>query len=144
MTRATRFLVPIAIATLLGPLAAGLFFCLLTIATVVVNGMGTPVLGDTLNIFAVYIMFAYFEGAKIAVVAGTLLALWMIWRPPGLIAANGAAVAAVALYRFAAEAGVLNEADAGAFRNNFGLYIILAVIAATACWAVTLPWARRL
>ena len=144
MTYFARFLAPVAIATVLGPFLAGLLFFLLTLATVVVDGMGGLVITEMLKIFAVYVAFAYMEGAKIAAVAGVLLAVWMVRRPSGLLAANGAALAAVALFRVAAEANVLNEADAGALRNNFVLYILLAAFAASASWAVTLPWAKQL
>lgn len=145
MSKAARILAPIAIATLLGPLAAGLTFCLAAIANAIVSeGADASAITDALKMSVVYIVVAYYDGMKIAVLAGILLAVWMVWRRPGLIAANIAAITAVALHRFAAEIGMLGGADFSALRNNLVLYMVLSVIAATTCWAVTLPWARRL
>jgi hypothetical protein len=142
MKKLGRLLLPIVIAVVLGPLAAGLMFCLLAVFTFVFDQTGGLPLADLLTIFGVYIVFAYIEGGAIALLAGVLVSIWMIWRPPGVVVAIVAATAAIGLFRLAAELGFLSPSGGSLVRNNLTLALVVAVIAAGVCWLLTRRFAR--
>ena len=136
MTRAIRFLAPIVIAVVLGPLIAGLALGLLAI--------GKNLFGDDVLPFAVlfpwvgiYIVFAYIYGVAIALLAGLLVSIWMLWRPPsGMVVTAAAAIATIG-YLGVAALGFLGAEALYNARNNFWLTLVLAVIAAAGCWLLT-------
>jgi len=137
-----RLVMPIVVAVVLGPLIAGLVFCILATVTNLSDQTGGLPPADLFKMFAVYIIFSYFEGGAIALLAGVLVSIWMIWRPPGLIVAVVAALAAVGLYRLAADLGMLSPPADNAVRNNLALTLVVAVIAASACWLLTRRFVR--
>ncbi len=112
-------LMPIVVAGVLGPLVAGLIFCLLALYTYVVDPTGTSV-ADLLTMSGIYIAFAYFEGGPIALLAGLLVSIWMIRRPPGLVVAVAAAIIAVGLFRLAAQIGLLSPSGGSPERRQSG------------------------
>ncbi len=87
--------------------------------------------------FVLIIALAYFGGALVGLIAGVLIALWMLWRPPNLLvvvvaAALGTVAAYVATGRHSVQA-LLTASSAQAIRE-LALVMVLAVIAATICW----------
>ncbi len=133
MKRLARLLMPIVVAGVLGPLVAGLIFCLLALYTYVVDPTGTSV-ADLLTMSGIYIAFAYFEGGPIALLAGLLVSIRMIRRPPGLVVAVAAAIIAVGLFRLAAQIGLLSPSGGSLVVNNFALTLAVSVVAACVCW----------
>jgi hypothetical protein len=101
-----RLLLPILVAVVLGPLVAGLTFCVLAIYTHLFDQVGGLPIADLFKMFAIYIIFAYLEGSAIALRAGLLVSIWIFWHPPGFVAAVAASIGSVGLYRLAAEIGV--------------------------------------
>ena len=131
MKRLARLLMPIVVAGVLGPLIAGLIFCLFALFTYVSDPGGIS-LAELFTIFGIYIIFAYFEGGAIALLAGLLVSIWMIRRPPGFVVAIVAAVAAVGLYRLAADIGWLSPSGGSLVVNP--LTLAVSVVAAGVCW----------
>jgi hypothetical protein len=124
-----RLLMPVAIAVALGPLIAGLAVCLLAIATNLFDPTISLPMGDWFTMLGIYIAVAYLEGGIIALLAGIMVSIWTIWRPPGLIVVTAAAAIATALYY-----GAINLFGAIALAQNFVFTLIVAVIAASVCW----------
>ena len=137
MKKLARLLMPIVIAVVLGPLIAGLAVCLLSLVTSIFDPVGAMPAADLFAMFAIFILFAYVEGAPVALLAGVLVSLWMIRRPPGLLVAVAAAAAAIGIFRLAAEIAWLSPGAGGAVRNNFLLTLALAILAAAVCWLLT-------
>lgn len=136
-----RLLMPIVIATLLGPLVAGLAVCLLAICIAVIDLPTAPGLADMAKLFSLYMIFAYLEGGPIALVAGILVTIWMAWRsPPTLPVSIGAGLASVILFRLAAGAGMLSAPAAVLVRYNLVLALALSAVAAGTCWLLA-RWA---
>src|SRR5476651_1365696 len=69
MTKPVRFLIPIVIAVVLGPLIAGLAVCLLAIGTSIFDHTGSLPIADLFPMFGVYIVFAYLNGGVVALLA---------------------------------------------------------------------------
>jgi hypothetical protein len=133
--RVVRFLIPILVAVVLGPLVAGLAVSLFAAANNVFGDTaGALSLLDLFALSGVYILFAYILGGVIALIAGLLVAVWMIWRPPSALVANAAAVAATALFMSVGATGTLGPVLETDGRSNFLFTLLLAVIAANACW----------
>jgi hypothetical protein len=132
-----RLIAPVLIAVVLGPLVAGLVFCALAVVTNVLDPATATPLADLLKMFAIYIAVAYFQGAPIAFLAGLLMSIWMIRRPPGIVPAVVAAIAAVGLFWLAADAEWLRPIGGGMVRNNLALTLAVGAVAAGACWLLT-------
>ena len=143
MPRAIRLLMPVVIAVVLGPLIAGLAVCLLAIANSLFNQTGWLSIADMFTMFGVYIVFAYMLGSQIALLAGILVAIWMISRPPSLVVVVAAAVIATAVFLGLSALGVLGLVELTNARSNFVLIPALAVIAAVGCWLLTRRFALR-
>jgi hypothetical protein len=127
---------PIVIAVVLGPLVAGLIVCLFAIYSDFAD-QSSETIADLFSVFWVYIMFAYFEGGPVALVAGLLVSIWMIWRQPGLMAVIGAAIAAIALCYLVDRFGMFNPIGGPLVSNNLGIMLVLSIIAAAICWLLT-------
>ncbi len=142
MTKPVRFLMPIVIAVLLGPLIAGLAVCLLAVGTNIFDRTGSLPITDLLPMFGFYIVFAYLHGGVIALLAGILVSIWMTWRPPNAIVAIAAAMIATVGYLGVGALGFLGLAEWSNARSNFLLTLVLAVIAADGCWLLTRPFVK--
>jgi len=140
--RKMRLLLPIVVAVGLGPLVAGLIFCMLAASASLFDQSGALPISDLFKMFGFYIIFAYFDGGAIALLAGVLVSIWMIWRPPGFAVAIAAAVVSVGLHRLAADVGLLSPSGANLVRNNLALTLVLSVIAAGVCWLLMRRLAR--
>ena len=136
MTKLIRFLMPIVIAVALGPLIAGLAVSIFAFGTSIFNNTGSLLMADHFKMSGVYIAFAYILGSAIAVLAGVLVSIWMIWRPPNAIVVIAAAVIATCGYMGVGALG-LGSAEWTNARSNFLFTLVLAVIAAAGCWFLT-------
>jgi hypothetical protein len=142
MNKVVRFLMPIVIAVVLGPLVAGLAICLLLIVTNIFDPSAALPMADVFKMFGFYILFAYLGGSAIALLAGILVSIWMIWRRPTAIIAIAAAATATAVYVGVGALGFLGLTEWSNARSNFLFTLVLAVIAATVCWLLTRRYAR--
>ena len=140
MPRAVRLLMPIVVAVVLGPLIAGLAVCVLLIAGNLFDPTGSLV--DLFKAFVVYIIFAYISGGAIALLAGILVSLWMISRPPNLIVVVAAAAIAAVVYLGLGKLGLFSPMILTNERG-FLMIIPLAMFAAAGCWLLTRRFALR-
>jgi hypothetical protein len=144
MPKPVRLLMPIVIAVVLGPLIAGLAFLLFGIVSNLVTH-DYPVDfsdADSLKFLLLFIFFAYFEGGPIALLAGLLVSVWMIRRPPSFVIVIVAAVIAIGLFRLAVEIGLFGASGAPLVRHNLKLTLVLGIVAAAGCWLLTRRFAR--
>jgi len=88
------------------------------------------------------IVFAYLLGARIALLAGLLVSVWMIWHPPSALVVVAAAVIATIIFMGVAATGVLGPVEEYNGRSNFLLTLVLAIIASVVCWLLTRRFAR--
>ena len=139
---AVRFVAPIVVAIVLGPLAAGLGVCLFAIGNSILNPNALLALSDVVALSWIYILFAYLIGWPIALLAGVLVALWMLRRPPSALIANAAAVIAAVAFMALAATGMLGPAQEINGRSNFLFALVAAVFAANACWFLMRCFAR--
>ena len=128
-----RFLAPIIVALVLGPLTVGIALWLGNVASDLFNGTSST-LADEGGFFVFLIIMAYVIGWPIALLAGVLVSLSMIRRPPSLLAVNGAAVLATVIFLGVAATGVLGPVEQNNGRNNFWFTLVAAVFAANVCW----------
>lgn len=136
--RVVRLLVPIVVAVILGPLVAGLAIGLFFTAAEMLL-MGSLSLAKHGDWLIHYPFMAYFIGWPIALLAGLLISLWMIWRPLSRPVVNAAAVIAAAAFMAAAVLGLLGQ-------DIYGLVwfaLFAAVIGANGCWLLTRPFAGK-
>ena len=143
MPRSVRLLMPVAVAVLLGPLIAGLAVCVLAIANDLFDQAGSLPMADLFKMFGFYIIFAYIWGGAIALLAGILVSIWMISRPPSLIVVVAAAVLATAVYHGLGALGVLGSIGLTNAGASFLVMAALAVVAAVGCWLLTRRFALR-
>lgn len=137
MTNFVRLLMPVAVAVVLGPLIAGLAACLLAIVSNFFGQAGSLSIVDLFKMFGLYIIFAYVSGGPIAILAGVLVSIWMISRPPSLVVIAAAAAIATAVYLGLGALGILGPVELTNARANFLLTFALAVIAGIGCWMFT-------
>ena len=135
MARSVRLLMPIVIAVVLGPFIAALAVWVYAIVSILFDPLGSlfPI-ADLFTMLGVYILFAYFVGGAIALMAGILVSVWTIYRPPSLIVVVAAAIIATAISVGLGALGVLGPAEFTNARANALLTFALAVIAAIGCW----------
>src|SRR5262245_43249280 len=132
MKKAARHLMPIVIAVALGPLIAGLAFGLLMLVANIFEPM-TP-MTDLFVLAGAYTLIAYIVGYVIALLAGILVSIWMIWSQPNVLVAIGAAVIATSAYVGLGATGLLGPVEYVTGPSNFWVTLTLAVIAAAGCW----------
>src|SRR5690349_14618553 len=125
MKRLLRFLMPIAVAGILGPLAGGLAVCVLVAGTYLADWPLGPI-ADLLGACMLYMVFAYVLGWPIALLAGLLMSIWMSFRAPGIIAAVAAAANLL---------GPLPNLAFGTFAFTLGASVAAAIL----CWLVVRP-----
>jgi hypothetical protein len=130
---AVRFLAPIVVALVLGPLIVSIALWLANVASDLFNGTSST-LADEGGFFVFLVIMAYVIGWPIALLAGVLVSLSMIRRPPSLLAVNGAAVIATAIFIGVAASGVLGPVEETNGRSNFWFTLVAAAFAANACW----------
>lgn len=121
---------PIVVAVVLGPLIAGLALWIFMIVLSVRDPSTMLPIAGLFTWLYVYVASAYILGGAIALLAGILVSIWMLSRPPSLIVVVVAAVIATAVYLGGEAVGLL-PAEAA---RGFPLTFTLAVIAAIGCW----------
>jgi hypothetical protein len=142
MRKFVKLVAPIVIAVVLGPLIAGLAVCVLAVGVNLYDHTeGLPVT-DLFGLFKLYIIFAYLMGGVIALLAGILVSVWMIWRPPSAIVVIAAAVIATCSFLGVGALGFLGPVEFTNARSNFLFILALAVIAAGGCWLLTRRFVR--
>jgi len=137
MREILTFLVPIVIAVVLGPLIAGLAICLLAFGNNIVGGLGVSPLSNLFGLFVFYIIFAYIIGSPIALIAGLLVSLWMLWRVPNAIVVIACAAFATCIFMGIGALGALGPVQYTNARSNFTFTLAFAIIAAAGCWLLT-------
>ena len=143
MPRFVRLLMPVVVAVVLGPLIAGLAVSIFAIASNLFDQTGSLPAVDLLKMCVFYIVFAYIWGGAIALLAGILVSIWMMSRPPSLTVVVAAALIATAIYLGLAAFGAFGSIEAANARGNVVLMFPLAVIAAVGCWLLTRRFALR-
>ena len=143
MQRPVRLLMPIVVAVVLGPLIAGLAVCVLAFASNLFDLADSLPLVDLFKLFGFFIVFAYPKGFGIALLAGVLVSIWMISRPPSLIVVVAAALLATAIYFAISALGLVRPIEVTSARADFLLIFALAAIAAIGCWLLTRRVALR-
>jgi hypothetical protein len=137
--RVVELLAPVVVAVVLGPLAVSVTFWVLDLASNVFHlldpdsGMS---LADFGGFFVFLVIMAYFIGGPIALLAGVLVSLWMLRRPPTALVVNAAAVIATVIFMAVAASGVLGPVEETNGRSNFFFMLVAAVFAANVCWFV--------
>jgi hypothetical protein len=137
---AVRFLIPIVVAVVLGPLIAGLAVSLLAVGRDIADGLGALWV-DMFGLIFVNIAFAYYLGGPIALIAGVLVSIWMMRRPPNAIVAVAAAAIATVIYSAVGALGVLGPAAQFSAFANFAFTLACAIVAALVCWLLVKRWA---
>jgi hypothetical protein len=134
---------PIVVAVVLGPLIAGLAVCVLaTVSNLLDLADSLPVV-DLFKMFGFFIVFAYISGVGIALLAGILVSIWMMSRPPSLIVVIAAALLATAIYLGLSALGLLKPVEITSARADFLVIFAVAMIAAIGCWLLTRRFALR-
>ena len=141
MTKLVRHLAPIVIAVVIGPLIPAILIWLPVLAESLFDG-GTSTVGDAFGGLIFDVVFAYVVGGPIALLAGILVSIWMIWREPGLVVAIGAAAIATLGFMMVAATGFLGEVEEFNGNNNLWIVLVLAVISAAGCWFLVWLLAR--
>jgi hypothetical protein len=141
MSKALRFIAPVTIAVVPGPLIAGLAVSLFAVVLALFSSLGQTN-ASTLGLFPLYIIIAYAVGAPIAVLSGFILSIWMPARAPILIVVIAAAVVAIGINIGIGGLGLLGPVEFTNARSNFAFTLIAAVVAAAGCWPPTRRFAR--
>lgn len=142
MTKPVRHLMPVVIAVVIGPLIAVIpLWAYILLGDLLSNSM-SPI-GEELGLLYLYLIFAYILGAPIALLAGILASILMIWREPSLFVAIAATVIAVCGFMAVAATGLLGAVEWTNGRNNLLFTLVLAVIAAAGCWLFARFLAQR-
>jgi hypothetical protein len=140
---AVRLLAPIVIAVVLGPSVAGLAVWLFATGLGLFDSTGLLPFADWLGLLFFYVIFAYFIGWPIALLAGLLVSVWMARHPPNALVVNAAAVIATAIFMGVAALGVLGPVEETNGRSNFLFALVAAVVAANVCWLLTRRFALK-
>lgn len=138
---AVRFLAPIIVAVILGPLAVSVPLWLADIASDVINHKSSS-LADDGGLLVFLVIMTYFIGWPIALLAGLLVSLWTIRRPPSWLAVNAAVVIATVFFMGIAATGILGPVEENNGRNNLMFTLVAAIFAANVCWFLMLRLLR--
>jgi hypothetical protein len=133
---AVRFLAPIVIAVVLGPLAVSIAIWLFNVGSDLFDSPSSLSLADERGLLFFLVVMTYFIGWPIAVLAGVLVSLWLVRRPPNVLVVNAAAVIATVVFMEIAATGVLGPVEQTNGRSNLLFTLVAAVFAANVCWFV--------
>jgi len=129
-----RVLGPIVVATVLGPLAVSLSLWLAGVVSDLFDRASPLSLGDEGGILFFDVVMTYYIGWPVALLAGILVSLWMIRRPPSALVVNAAALIATVIFMGVAATGVLGPVEENHGRSNFWFTLVAAIFAANVCW----------
>ena len=141
--RAMTLLAPIAVAVILGPLVAGLAVGLFAIVSYLFDPLASFSFSDDGVLLGLDVVFAYFIGWPIALLAGILISLWMTRNSPNALVVNAAAVAATGIFMGVAATGVLGPVEETNGRSNFLFTMVAAIVAANVCWLLMRRFALK-
>ena len=141
--RVMTLLAPIVVAVVIGPLVAGIAVGLFAIASDLFGPVASYSLSDDSVVIGFDVIFAYFIGWPIALLAGLLVSLWMMRSPPSALVVNAAAVMATVGFMGVAATGVLGPVEENNGRSNLLFTLVAAVVAANGCWFLMRPLARK-
>ena len=139
-----RALLAVLAAVAVGPLVAAIALWLLLLVTTVADPSGfLPSLKDAVvhapKLILTLVIAAYRAGAVIALIAGVLVALWMLWRPLNVIVVLAASVAAALAGLALVEPAVFFGAGP---REDLWITPPLAAVAGAGCWLLLRRFAR--
>jgi len=139
-----RALLAIVAAVALGPLVAAVAMWLLLLVTTVADPSGwLPSLKDAVvhapKLIVTLTIGAYRAGAAIALLAGVLVALWMLWRPLNMVVVLAASVAACVVRLALIEPAVFLGSGP---REDLWVMPPLAAVAGAGCWLLLRRFAR--
>jgi hypothetical protein len=143
--RVAQLLAPIVVAGVLGPLSVSVGIWLADLASNVfrlADPASPVVLADYPGFLVFLVIMTYVIGGPIALLAGLLVSLWMIRRPPTALVVNAAAVIATVLFMAVAATGVLGPVEETNGRSNLFFTLVAAVFAANVCWFVMRRFVR--
>jgi len=141
--RAVTLLAPIVVAVVLGPLVAGVAVGLFAAVSSLFDQLASFSFSDDGVLLVLDVVFAYYIGWPIALLAGILVSLWMMRGRPSALVANAAAVIATAGFMGVAATGVLGPVEQFNGRNNFLFTLAAAIVAANGCWLLTRRFAHK-
>ena len=131
LPKLVRFVLTVLIATALGPLIGSVA---LVIATRLLHFGFSAGLNDLLEQAAVTVIFGYSMGWKIAFVAGTIIAVAALWRPPTFLTV----IAATVVAGVACQVGTAGRNPPLVYPQSCSVdlcgYRLLAAFSATAEW----------
>lgn len=140
-----RALLAVAVAVVLGPFMAAVGMWLMMLVATVIDPSGwLPSLKDAIagtpKIFTILVMGSYRVGSTVALLAGLMVGLWMIRRPPNLLVVLAASVVASLIWLGLTEPQVFR--GIGHYED---LYVMppVAAFAGAACWILLRRFARR-
>lgn len=143
MTKLLRHLAPIVIAVTIGPLIPAILLWLPVLFDWVRDSTLYPI-RDVFGMLMFDVIFAYVIGGPIALLAGIVVSVWMIWREPGLIVAITAAALATVGFMAVGASGLLGPVQETNGRSSLLFVLVAAVVAAAGCWFVSWLSARYL
>lgn len=132
--RVGTLLAPIVVAVVLGPLVLSIGLWLANIAPSLFDSESSLSLSDYRGALIFVVIMTYVIGWPIALLAGILVSLWMMRRPPSALVVNAAAVFATAVFMGVSALGVLGPVEQFNGRNNLLFTLVAALVAANVCW----------
>jgi hypothetical protein len=141
--RAVTLLAPIVVAVGLGPLVVSIGLWLVNTASGLLDAESSLSFADYRGALVFVVILTYFIGWPIALLAGILVSLWMIRRPPSALAVNAAAVIATVLFMGVSALGVFGPVEQFNGRSNMLFTLIAALVAANVCWLLMRRFALK-
>lgn len=142
MSRISRFILPIVVAIVLGPLIAALTITLVATGYGFFDEIKRSSIIDIPGAFLFFIIFSYIYGFVIAFLSGLLVSIWMLWRQPsGIVVMTAATVVTISFLGVAAS-GLLGPEEQTNATSNFWFLFPLALVAAAGCWFLTRRFVR--
>ena len=141
--RTVMLLAPIVVAVVLGPLVLSIGLWLFNVAQSVLDSESSSSLSDYRGALIFVVIMTYVIGWPIALLAGILVSLWMIRRPPSALTVNAAAVIATAVFMGVSALGVFGPVEQFNGRNNLLFTLIAALVAANVCWLLLRRFALK-
>jgi hypothetical protein len=132
LPKLVRFVLTVAIATVLGPLIGGVTFFLLRVAMEIAQSEFDA--ADIRGLFVLMVVGAYVVGGVIAFVAGTIVAVAALWRQPTFAVIIAATVVANVGYFLVTEPQVFLSAGYPIPFGAFTVTLAFSAFAATVCW----------
>ena len=147
-SRLIRFLRLVVLATVLGPLVAGVsVFLVGAIFALLQGGMARVGFGATISrlagLLVEIVRAVYLPGGVIAMISSVLVASWSLRRLPNFLVVAGAVVLANLIFFAIYEPDVLFPADSLTPQRGFWVSIALSLYAAAVCWLPARRFLRR-